>query len=131
MQKVLVALPKDVQPEHKVDPKAYEAYLNGRFLWNQRTTQSLTEAISSFQKAIEYDATYAPSYAGLADCYALLGSAPYTDLPPNEAFPKAKANARKRLNWMADSRKPTYRWHIPRSCTIGTTQKLKKNSRGP
>jgi TolB-like protein/Tfp pilus assembly protein PilF len=97
VQKVLAALPKDVQPEHKVDPKAYEAYLNGRFLWNRRTTQSLTEAISSFQKAIEYDGNYAPSYAGLADCYALLGSAPYTTLPPSEAFPKAKANARKAL----------------------------------
>jgi TolB-like protein/Flp pilus assembly protein TadD len=97
VQKVLDALPKDVQPEHKVDPKAYEAYLNGRFLWKQRTTQSLTEAISSFQKAIEYDGNYAPSYAGLADCYALLGSAPYTTLPPSEAFPKAKANARKAL----------------------------------
>jgi TolB-like protein/Flp pilus assembly protein TadD len=95
--KVLAALPKDVQPEHKVDPKAYEAYLNGRFLWNRRTTQSLVEAISSFQKAIEYDGTYAPSYAGLADCYALLATAPYTVLPPNEAFPKAKANARRAL----------------------------------
>lgn len=97
VRKVLAALPKDLQPEHPVNPKAYEAYLNGRFLWNRRTTQSLTEAISSFQKAIEYDDTYAPSYAGLADCYALLGSAPYTTLTPNEAFPKAKANARKAL----------------------------------
>jgi len=97
VQRVLLALPKDVQPEHRVDPNAYEAYLNGRFLWNRRTTQSLTEAISSFQKAIEYDGTYAPSYAGLADCYALLGSAPYTTLPPSEAFPKAEANAQKAL----------------------------------
>jgi len=97
VQKVLAALPKDVQPAHQVDPKAYAAYLNGRFQWNLRTTQSLTEAISSFQKAIEYDASYAPSYAGLADCYALLGTPPYTALLPNEAFPKAKANARKAL----------------------------------
>ena len=97
VQKVLAALPKDVQPEHKVDPKAYEAYLNGRSLWNLRTTQSLKEAISSFQKAIEYDGSYAPSYAGLADCYALLATTPYIVLPPNEAFPKAKANARKAL----------------------------------
>jgi len=97
VQRVLIALPKNVQAEHKVDPKAYEAYLNGRFLWNRRTTQSLTEAISFFQKAIEYDGTYAPSYAGLADCYALLGSAPYTTLPPGDAFPKAEANAQKAL----------------------------------
>jgi tetratricopeptide (TPR) repeat protein len=53
------------------------------------------EAISHFQQAIEYDAAHAPSYAGLADCYALLGTLPYNAIPPNEAFPKAKANAQK------------------------------------
>jgi eukaryotic-like serine/threonine-protein kinase len=95
VRKILAALPKDIQPVHQVNPKAYEAYLRGRFEWNLRTTQSLMEGIFSFQKAIEYDPTYAPSYAGLADCYALLGSAPYTALRPSEAFPKAKANALK------------------------------------
>jgi len=93
VQKILAALPKDVQPAHRVNPKAYEAYLQGRFEWNLRTTQSLMRAISYFQQAIEYDASYAPSYAGLADCYALLGTVPNTALPPSEAFPKAKANA--------------------------------------
>src|SRR5208337_1755287 len=97
VQKILAALPKNVQPEHQVDPKAYEAYLHGRFEWNLRTTQSLMEASSYFQKAIEYDPTYAPSYAGLADCYALLATAPYTALRPSEAFPKAKASALKAL----------------------------------
>ncbi|MFZ0137644.1 MAG: tetratricopeptide repeat protein, partial [Candidatus Sulfotelmatobacter sp.] len=97
VQKILAALPKDIQPAHQVNPKAYEAYLHGRFEWNLRTTQSLMQASSYFQQAIAYDASYAPSYAGLADCYALLGSAPNTALPPSEAFPKAKDNALKAL----------------------------------
>jgi TolB-like protein/Flp pilus assembly protein TadD len=102
VRNILAALLKDEQPKdarlaHAVNPRAYEAYLKGRFLWNRRTTQSLTDAVSSFQEAIEYDGTYAPAYAGLADCYALLGSLPYTALPPNQAFPKAEANARKAL----------------------------------
>ena len=97
VQKILAALPRDIQPAYQVNPKAYEAYLQGRFEWNLRTTQSLMQAISYFQQAIAYDASYAPSYAGLADCYALLGSAPNTALPPSEAFPKAKANALKAL----------------------------------
>jgi TolB-like protein/Tfp pilus assembly protein PilF len=97
VQKILAALPKDIQPAHQVNPKAYEAYLHGRFEWNLRTTQSLMQASSYFQQAISYDASYAPSYAGLADCYALLGSAPNTALPPSEAFPKAKANALRAL----------------------------------
>ena len=91
--KILAALPKNIQASHQVNPKAYEAYLQGRFEWNLRTTQTLTQAISYFQQAIEYDPSYAPSYAGLADCYALLGTAPYTVIPPKVAFPKAKANA--------------------------------------
>lgn len=33
----------------------------------------------------------------MADCYELLGSAPYTVLRPREAFPKAKEAARKAL----------------------------------
>jgi len=97
VQKILAALPRDIQPAYQVNPKAYEAYLQGRFEWNLRTTQSLMQAISYFQQAIAYDASYAPSYAGLADCYALLGSAPNTALPPSEAFPKAKANALRAL----------------------------------
>ncbi|MGA9306933.1 MAG: hypothetical protein WBW31_16125, partial [Candidatus Sulfotelmatobacter sp.] len=98
VQKILAALPKDILPAaHQVNPKAYEAYLHGRFEWNLRTTQSLMQASSYFQQAIAYDASYAPSYAGLADCYALLGSAPNTALPPSEAFPKAKDNALKAL----------------------------------
>jgi tetratricopeptide (TPR) repeat protein len=97
VQRILTALPKDIQPEHQLNSRAYEAYLQGRFQWNLRTTESLLAAIASFQKAISYDATYAPSYAGLADCYALLGSAPYTALQPSEAFPKAKDNALKAL----------------------------------
>ncbi len=100
--KVLAALPADIQPAHQVNPKAYEAYLQGRFEWNLRTTQTLTQAIYYFQQAIEYDPSYAPSYAGLADCYALLGSAPYTAMPPKEAFPKAKANAQKALELDSD-----------------------------
>ena len=38
---------------------------------------------------------------------------------------------KKRLNWMKTSQKLTCRWHIPRSCTTGTTQKLKRNLREP
>jgi TolB-like protein/Flp pilus assembly protein TadD len=97
VRNVLAALPKDLQPESQVDPQAYEAYLKGRYLWNRRTTQSLTDAIAFFERAIQYNKAYAPSYAGLADCYSLLGSTPYTALKPSDAFPKAESNARTAL----------------------------------
>jgi TolB-like protein/Tfp pilus assembly protein PilF len=97
VKNVLNELPQHLGPAHQVNQAAYEAYLTGRYLWNRRTTESLTNAITYFQQAIQTDPGYAPSYAGLADCYSLLGSAPYTALPPREAFPKAEAAARKAL----------------------------------
>jgi tetratricopeptide (TPR) repeat protein len=96
-KEVLAVLPKDVQPVRRVNSDVYEAYLKGRFFWNKRTRDSLFKGISYFQKAIDSDPSYAPAYAGLADSYALLGAVPYTALPPNEAFPKSEAAARKAL----------------------------------
>jgi tetratricopeptide (TPR) repeat protein len=97
VKNVLSELPQHVGQAREVNRAAYEAYLTGRYLWNRRTTESLTNALTYFQQAIQADPSYAPSYAGLADCYSLLGSAPYTALPPLEAFPKAEAAARKAL----------------------------------
>src|SRR5262249_9700345 len=94
---VLNVLPHDTHPLREVNGQAYEAYLKGRYLWNRRTADSLSRAISHFQQAIQADPTYAPAYAGLADCYSLLGSAPYSALSPKEAFPKAEGAARKAL----------------------------------
>ena len=76
---------------------AYEAYLKGRYFWNERNVRSLHRALEYFQQAIAKDPNYASAYAGLADTYALLGSMPYADLPDMEAGPKAKAAATKAL----------------------------------
>jgi tetratricopeptide (TPR) repeat protein len=38
------------------DPDAYQAYLRGRFFWNQRTPGSLQQAIGHFQKAVTQQA---------------------------------------------------------------------------
>jgi TolB-like protein/Flp pilus assembly protein TadD len=97
VKSVLGKLPPHVGSPRQINHDAYEAYLTGRYLWNRRTAESLTNAITYFQQAIQTDPTYAPSYSGLADCYSLLGSAPYTALPPQDAFPKAEAAARKAL----------------------------------
>jgi tetratricopeptide (TPR) repeat protein len=97
IKEVLPLLPRDDRPPQQVRPDAYEAYLWGRLLWNKRTSDSLFQAVTYFKKAIDFEPAYAPAYAGLADCYFLLGSVPYTALRPSEAFPEAEANARKAL----------------------------------
>jgi len=78
-----------------VNPEAYEAYLKGRYFWNKRTAESLNKAIQYFNEAISRDSKYAQAYAGLADCYALLGNSDL--LNPREAYSKAEAAASKAL----------------------------------
>src|SRR5215472_2638646 len=66
----------------QVDPKAYEAYLKGRYHWNKRDLEGLTKGAEYFQKATENDPTYAAAYAGLADSASRLGF--WADVAPAE-----------------------------------------------
>src|SRR5207244_1821990 len=81
-----------------IDPAAHEAYLQGRYLWNKRSRRGIDEAIRCFERALEKDPQYAPAYAGIADAYSVLGSWGAEAIPPEEAFPKAKAAAEKALH---------------------------------
>jgi len=72
--------------------EAYRDYLHGRFYWNKRTIENYKTAIRYFEQAIEKDPAYALAYSGLADCYGLRGLRE-GDLPPKDAFPKAKQSA--------------------------------------
>ena len=76
---------------HVVSPQAHEAYLRGRFFWNERTEEGLRKAIKYFQAAIAEDPNYAQAYAGLADTYLLLGG--YGFDPQKDAMPNAKQAA--------------------------------------
>jgi TolB-like protein/DNA-binding winged helix-turn-helix (wHTH) protein len=84
------------QPQ-AVNGEAYEFYLKGRFFWNKRTGEGLKKAIDYFSQAIQNDPNYAPAYAGLADSYALAGDWKYGVLAPREAYPRAKAAAKKAI----------------------------------
>jgi TolB-like protein/DNA-binding winged helix-turn-helix (wHTH) protein len=74
-----------------VNPSAYEAYLRGRYFWNQRTEAGLWKSVELFQNAITIDPNSALPYAGLADAYQVLGSWTVEAAPPAEISPKAKA----------------------------------------
>jgi eukaryotic-like serine/threonine-protein kinase len=75
---------------------AYQAYLKGRYYWNQRTAKALRKAIESFEEAIKLDDSYALAYAGLADCYCLVSI--YGGAPPKVVMPRTKAAAMKALD---------------------------------
>ena len=58
---------KRVGRDRPVNPEAYEAYLRGRFFWNQRQEAASWKAHDLFERAIALDPSYALAYAGLAD----------------------------------------------------------------
>ncbi len=78
-----------------VDPKAYEAYLRGRYCWSKRTPAELRRGIEFFQQAIEADPTYAEAYAGLSDSYGIL--ADMNAMRPSEGFAIARAAVQRAL----------------------------------
>lgn len=82
--------------EEQKQLEAFSLYLKGRNSWNKRTEDGLLQGIEYFQKAIEVDQSYAPAYAGLADCYNML--VVYGISQPKDAFPKAKEAATKALS---------------------------------
>ena len=88
---------KGLASSRSVSSETYENYLKGRYYWNKRSQEGLTKAIDYFQLAIEKDPNYALAYAGLADCYSIIGSAIVGTVPSQEVAPKAKAAAMKAL----------------------------------
>jgi serine/threonine protein kinase/tetratricopeptide (TPR) repeat protein len=77
------------------DEEAHRLYVLGRYFFNRRHTEDFFKAIEYFHRATEKDPRYALAYAGLADCYGLLGA--YFKLSPDEAFNAARAAAKKAL----------------------------------
>ena len=76
-----------------VNPAAYEAYLRGRYFWNQRNDEGLKKSLEYYQEALQADPNYAPAYAGISDTYSILGFGTMRSLPREVAGPKAKAAA--------------------------------------
>jgi TolB-like protein/DNA-binding winged helix-turn-helix (wHTH) protein/Tfp pilus assembly protein PilF len=80
-----------------VSTQSYENYLKGRYYWNKRSEEGLIKAIDYFQLAIKQDPNYALAYAGLADCYSIIGSAIVGTVPTADVAPKARAAALRSL----------------------------------
>jgi TolB-like protein/DNA-binding winged helix-turn-helix (wHTH) protein/Tfp pilus assembly protein PilF len=80
-----------------VSPEAYEDYLKGRYYWNKRSDEGFAKAIGYFEEATRIDPQYALAYAGLADCYGIIGATIFGTVPAAEAAPKAKAAATRAL----------------------------------
>jgi tetratricopeptide (TPR) repeat protein len=78
---------------HAPNTEAQDLYLKGRYYFEKRKPDDLNKAVDFFTQAIVHDPAYAAPYVGLADTYNLLRE--YSTMPPQEAFPRALAAARK------------------------------------
>lgn len=75
------------------DPRAYDAYLRGRYHWHSYTMASLAQALLHFNEASSLDPSYAAPYAGIAEYYNRLAT--FGILPSGECFAAAKDAALK------------------------------------
>ena len=79
-----------------VNPEAYDAYLKGRYYWDQLTQDGLQKSIEYFNICLEKDPDFAPAYAGIATVW--IGMMQMGFAAPSVAIPKIYENTQKALD---------------------------------
>jgi TolB-like protein/tetratricopeptide (TPR) repeat protein len=77
---------------------AYDAYLKGRFFWHRMTADAVRRSMAYFNEALSLDSGFAPAHAGLADCYAQMGSCRVGQMKPLDAVAQARSHLQKALD---------------------------------
>jgi serine/threonine protein kinase/tetratricopeptide (TPR) repeat protein len=78
-----------------VDPEVLGLYMMGRGQWNRRDLDGLKAAIRCFESVVARSPDFARGFAGLADCYTILGN--WSVVAPRDVYPKAKEAALRAL----------------------------------
>jgi len=79
----------------RIDSRAYEAYLKGRYYWNKRTERDLLAGIDWTTRSIGLDSSFAPAYAALGSEYVVLPS--HSARSVAECMPRAREAAMRAL----------------------------------
>jgi len=77
------------------DMTAYDLYLRGRGVRRRLDAGGLSRSMGYFEQAVRHDPKFARAYAALADAHIM--SAVFSDIPPLEVLPVARAHAEKAL----------------------------------
>jgi len=77
------------------NPEAYNAYLQGRYFFQQRTKESLEKATQYYEQAVRLDSNYALAWAGLSEVLDSRSFAGY--LPTDEGYRQARDAAERAL----------------------------------
>ncbi len=75
--------------------EAHQAFLKGRYYWNQPGEQGLRECMEFYRHALSLDPQFADAHGALAR--ATVAAAEYYVRPPREAFDDAEASAARAL----------------------------------
>ena len=122
VQKVLLALPKDVQPEHQSKSQSVRGVPERAFSLEPANHPEPDGGYFFFSKGHRIRRNLCAllrRVGGLLRSFgigSLYGSAAERSLSE-----RRRPMPKKHFSWMETWRKPTYRWHTPRLCTIGTT----------
>ncbi|HET9100169.1 MAG TPA: protein kinase [Acidobacteriaceae bacterium] len=81
----------DLQTRTPMQTEAYDAYLKGRYHWEQRSIEDVALAGRYFEQALKLDPNSAAAYAGMADFYCLQGVLGL--MSPDAAWPNARSCA--------------------------------------
>lgn len=92
---------RQVAARPTADLEAYEFYVRGRSLLDQRTEPEMRQAARLFNSAIERDSAYALAWVGLADALTLLVD--YGHAPGDTALPAARQAVRRALELNPES----------------------------
>jgi TolB-like protein/DNA-binding winged helix-turn-helix (wHTH) protein/Tfp pilus assembly protein PilF len=88
-----------------LNPAANEAYLKGRYFFNQFTEDGFSKAASYFDQAIAADPNFAAAYSGLSHAYIFLII--MDAIAPSDGYPKARDAAQRAValdSGLADGR---------------------------
>ena len=99
-------LPASNSQPSGINPAAYEAFMKGRYFYNQFTAEGFRRSISFFQEAIKIEPDYAEAYAGLASCHCLLAGHGLELVSPVIAIPEAHSLATKALSLNSEMAEP-------------------------
>jgi serine/threonine protein kinase/Tfp pilus assembly protein PilF len=77
------------------DLQAYNLYLKGIYFLRMYTAEGFQEAIKCFELTLQKDPNYALAYYGLAEVFYAISF--WANVPPHEAYPKAKEDAKKAI----------------------------------
>ncbi|NOR14082.1 MAG: protein kinase [Candidatus Aminicenantes bacterium] len=77
------------------DLEAYNLYLKGIYFLRMYTAEGFQEAIKYFELTLQKDPNYALAYYGLAEVFYTISY--WANVPPHDAYPKAKEYAKKAI----------------------------------